>query len=284
MDDGTSNSSAEQSVDEGDLWLDEGTSSSQRHTNRRRAGMVLGVAACVALIGIPVGLLATSGSTPVPQASARHHVTVSGGVAKRSVLAALSATTDSGSFAFTYLLNESPYEDSTSIEGQSCSGPACPAAPVLQSTEVQGSGTIDTNPMAMAASAAISSNGVSGLQVGVRVDPTTVWEVGNADNGLTPESNDGGGNSLPGFAGLVEGTLGPREGAIAMLGMASPTGYLDLVQPAVTSAAEFRYGDGRRGGRDAVSADDRPRLPGYRTRYELRGTERHQRGDADPDW
>ena len=56
---------------------------------------------------------------------------------------------------------------------------------------------------------------------------------------MTPESNDAGGNSLPGFAGLVEGTLGPREGAIAMLGMASPTGYLDLVQPAVTSAAEL---------------------------------------------
>jgi hypothetical protein len=92
--------------------------------------------------------------------------------------------------------------------------------------------------MAMAASAAISSNGVSGLQVGVRVDPTTVWEVDYSDNGLTPEVNDTGGNDLPGFAGLVEGTLGPREGAVAMMGMASPTGYLDLVQPAVTSAAE----------------------------------------------
>ena len=103
---------------------------------------------------------------------------------------------------------------------------------------MQGSGTINTNPMAMAASAAISSNGVSGLQVGVRVDPTTVWEVGYTDNGLTPAANDGGGQDLPGFAGLVEGTLGPREGAVAMMGMASPTGYLDLVEPAVSSATE----------------------------------------------
>jgi hypothetical protein len=238
MDDGTSAPSAEQPSDEGDLWIDEGTGSPQSRTNRRRTGIVLGVAACMALIGVPVGLLAASGPEPVQQASAQRHVTVSEGLARRSVLAALSATTDSGNFAFTYQLNESPYQSSTAVEGPSCSGPTCPTTPVPQSTQVQGSGTINTNPMAMAASAAISSNGVSGLQVGVRVDPTTVWEVGYADNGLTPEANDAGGNDLPGFAGPVQGTLGPREGAVAMMGMASPTGYLDLVQPVVSSAAE----------------------------------------------
>jgi hypothetical protein len=245
MDDGTSAHGAEQPPDDGGLWFDEGTGSSRSRSNRRRVGVVLGVAACVALIGVPVGLLAASGPEPPPPASAQHHVTVSGGVAKRSVLAALSATTDSGNFAFTYELNESPYQNNVS-SGPDCSGPGCPTTPPLQSTEVQGSGTINTDPMAMAASAAISTNGVSGLQVGVRVDPTTVWEVGYTDNGLTPESTDNamspgtneGGNPLPGFAGLVEGTLGPREGPVAMMGMASPTGYLDLVQPAVTSATE----------------------------------------------
>jgi hypothetical protein len=65
-----------------------------------------------------------------------------------------------------------------------------------------------------------------------------VWEVSSTDNGLTPASNDGTGQLLSGFAGLVEGTLGKREGAVAMMGMASPTGFLDLVQPAVTGAAE----------------------------------------------
>ena len=65
-----------------------------------------------------------------------------------------------------------------------------------------------------------------------------MWEVSNTDNGLTPQSNDAGGSPLAGFAGLVEGTLGPREGAVAMMGMASPTGYLDLEQPAVTGASE----------------------------------------------
>ena len=107
-----------------------------------------------------------------------------------------------------------------------------------QDNATQGSGIINTNPMAMAASADISQGGGGGLQVGVRVDPTTVWEVGVTDNGLTPQNSDEIGQPLPGFAGLTEGTLGSREGAVAMMGMASPTGYLDLVQPAISGAAE----------------------------------------------
>lgn len=236
MDDGTSPSGAERPSDEADLWLEEGAAASRTGSRRRRTGLVLAVAACVALIGVPVGLLAASGPQPAPQASPPHHVTVSGGLAKRSVLAALSATTDSGSFAFTYQLNESPYQSSTA--GLGCLANSCSPGAVAQSTEVQGSGTINTDPMAMAASAAISSNGVSGLQVGVRVDPTTVWEVAYTDNGLTPAASDGSGQDLPGFAGLVESALGQRAGAVAMMGMASPTGYLDLGEPAVSSATE----------------------------------------------
>ncbi|HEX4127355.1 MAG TPA: hypothetical protein VHX67_07235, partial [Acidimicrobiales bacterium] len=238
MDDGTLAHGADQTSDGGGLWIDEGPGSARIHANRRRAGIVLGVAASVALIGVPIGLLAAAGPGPATQSARQHHVTVSGGLAKRSVLAALSATTDSGNFAFTYQLNETPYTNNSSQGSLSCAGPACPTTPTMQSTEVQGSGTIDTDPMAMAASAAISSNGVSGLQVGVRVDSTTVWEVSDSDNGLTPEDSEGGGSALAGFAGLVESTLGQREGAVAMMGMASPTGYLDLEQPAVTSATE----------------------------------------------
>jgi hypothetical protein len=239
MDDGTSARSTGSPTDEGGLFIDEGAGPAGAHSKRRRAGVVLAVAACVALIGIPVGLLAASGPAPSTRSADQHHVTVSGGQAKRSVLAALSATTDSGSFAFTYQLSETPYAVSAAPGAFSCAGPACPTSPALQSTDVQGSGTIDTNPMAMAASADISTNGVPGLQVGVRVDPTTVWEVSASDNGLTPlDKNAGGGSPLAGFAGLVDGTLGQREGAVAMMGMASPTGYLDLEEPAVTSATQ----------------------------------------------
>ena len=66
-----------------------------------------------------------------------------------------------------------------------------------------------------------------------------------------------------------------------MMGMASPTGYLDLVQPAVTSADRSGDVDGRRGGRDPVPVDDRPRLTGHGSRHELRGAERDQRGDPE---
>ena len=85
--------------------------------------------------------------------------------------------------------------------------PGClggPAGP--QSTVVQGTGTINTDPMAMAASAALSSNGVSSLQVGVRVDPTTVWEVSEYRQRTRPRSpTTGAGNPCPDFAGLRKG-------------------------------------------------------------------------------
>lgn len=217
MDDGVSDRPAGHPSDDGGLWIDEGSGSARARANRRRIGVLVGIAACVALVGVPVGLLATSGPAPTSPSSAHH---VSDGVARHSVLAALSATTDSGSFAFSYQLGETPPQ-------------------VVHSTTVEGSGTINTNPTAMAASANLSSNGVPSLAVGVRVDSTRVWEVSNTDNGLTPAASDiGSGQLLSSFAGLVEGTLGQRVGAVAMMGMASPTGYLDLVEPAVSSTTE----------------------------------------------
>jgi hypothetical protein len=248
--------------DQEGLWLDEGKPGGYPHKTARRAWLAAGAAACLVVIGIPVGLLAMgdSGSGSPHQTSQKNAVVHLGdGPAKRSVLAALSATTDSGNFSFSYELTEAPGTATTTTTAP------CPTAfgsspagePVSENSSggitnsvgecgeavspdnvVQGSGIINTNPMAMAASADISQGGTGGMQVGVRVDPTTVWEVGSSDNGLIPQSDDGTGQSLPGFAGLTEGTLGSREGAVAMMGMASPTGYLDLVQPAITGATE----------------------------------------------
>jgi hypothetical protein len=250
-------------ADQEGLWLDEGKTGGHPKRTARRAWLSLGTAACLVVIGIPVGLLITGGSgsgSPhhAPHKSAAVHL--GDGPAKQSVLAALSATTDAGTFAFSYDLSEAP---GTSTTTTTTTTPPCPivvgpatgeptgaasssgitnsvgecgeAVSQPQNVAVQGSGIINTNPMAMAASADISPGA---LQVGVRVDPTTVWEVGNTDNGLTPQSIDGTGQPLPDFAGLTEGTLGSREGAVAMMGMASPTGYLDLVQPAISGAAE----------------------------------------------
>jgi hypothetical protein len=241
------------------LWLDEGKPGRYSNKTARRAWLAVGAAACLVVVGIPVGLLVTGGSGSGSPHQTSHKsavVHLGDGPAKRSVLAALSATTDSGNFSFNYELGETPGTATSTptscptIVGPSVNGePVSPNSGITNSVGecgeampaddvVQGSGIINTNPMAMAASADISQGGSSGLQVGVRVDPTTVWEVGSSDNGLIPQSNDGPGQSLPGFAGLTEGTLGSREGAVAMMGMASPTGYLDLVQPAISGAAE----------------------------------------------
>jgi hypothetical protein len=239
------------------LWLDEGARSRPRSGGSRRAWVTVGAAACLLVVGLPVGLLVASGSSPTtsshrPPPHPNVAIRLGDGPAKQSALAALSATTDSGNFSFSYVLSESPGTATTTTT----TVPICPngveGGPPIScgveiggagntNTTVQGSGTINTNPMAMAVSAQISQNGGSdGLDVGVRVDPTTVWEVGNTDNGLTPQGgvNYGTGQPLPDFAGITEGTLGNREGAVAMMGMASPTGYLDLVQPAVSGAAQ----------------------------------------------
>jgi hypothetical protein len=105
---------------------------------------------------------------------------------------------------------------------------------------VKGSGVINTNPMGMVASANIGG----GLDVTVRVDNTDVYEEGTGDTGLAPLASDASasGTSMPEFASITEGTLGNREGAVAMMGMASPTGYLDLIQPAIDAAAKTGTG------------------------------------------
>ena len=242
MEDGTSAHGAEQPSDEGGLWIDEGSSPPGARSNRRRAGIVArggGVCGAHRCPRRASGRLRTRNR---PRSASRNKHPRHG---ERRCGEAVGPRRPERHDGLGELRLHVPAEriavpEQRGPEQRACNGPGCPTAPDPQTTEVQGSGTINTNPMAMAASAAISTNGVSGLQVGVRVDPTTVWEVGYADNGLTPVSSDAGagGSPLAGFAGLVEGTLGSREGPVAMMGMASPTGYLDLVQPAVTSATE----------------------------------------------
>ena len=116
-----------------------------------------------------------------------------------------------------------------------CSGPPEAANPL-----VQGGGVINTNPLGMVASANIGN----GLDVSVRVDGTDVYEGASSDTGLAPQASDASasGTSIPGFASITESTLGEREGAVAMMGMASPTGYLDLIQPAISAAAKTGTG------------------------------------------
>jgi hypothetical protein len=113
------------------------------------------------------------------------------------------------------------------------------AASSEPNVSVTGTGTVNTDPFAMLAVSNVSSVG----KVTIRDDGTNIWEFLGADNGLAPGSSDTGpGQSLPGFAGLVESTLGPRQGALAMGGLASPTGYLDLDQSMIAAADQTGTG------------------------------------------
>jgi hypothetical protein len=118
--------------------------------------------------------------------------------------------------------------------GGSVGGPSTSATSVTT-----GHGTIDTDPFGM-----VAVSNVAGLgQITLRDNGTNVWEFGGADYGLAPGSSETGpGASLSGFASLVEGTLGPRQGALAMGGLSSPTGYLDLDQSMISGANQTGTG------------------------------------------
>lgn len=260
--------------DEGGLWIDEGSGPSRSRTNRNRIGLVVAVAACAALVGVPVGLLATSGpgtsSTRSPSAS---HVTNS--AAKQAVLSALSATTSSGNFNVAYQFDPPTAPTVATTTTTTTTMPVChtisipssgvgvlggsganavpPPGPGTETVcsgevgtatsqpnvSVTGTGTVDTDPFAMLAVSNVSNVG----KVTIRDDGTNIWEFLGTDSGLAPGPSDTGpGQSLPGFAGLVESTLGPRQGALAMGGLASPTGYLDLDQNMISAADQTGTG------------------------------------------
>ncbi len=297
-------------VAENGLWLEEDSRGAPKGVPVwRRVGVVAAVAVVLVVVAVPVALVA-AGSPTKPAAAHRPAPVprLGNGPAEHQVLSALSATTDSGSFDFSYAISSTPPHSTTpAAKRKICTqirmlmpigkqampigkqnGPAavvggasystgaagsismgtqapvdiagtgtipvtapkgyrfktervCNVPPAPANPLVTGNGVINTNPLAMVASADIGN----GLNVTVRVDDTDVYELSSGDSGLAPLPTDrsAAGTSLPQFAGITEGTLGSREGAVAMMGMASPTGYLDLIQPAIDAAARTGTGN-----------------------------------------
>ncbi len=223
-----------------DLWLDEGEvaagggRSGWRPSQIRRAGVAAAAVACLAVVGVPVGLALSSGGGQAalpPSHQHGHGDRLPQSPAEQQVLAALSTTTDAGNFQFTYLLGETR----TSGNSGNCTSGGSGGRLCMQGdvgTKVTGNGTADTAPTALLAT--------TSLGITVRADGTTVWE--DAGTGLTPSATTGSGDSLPSFASLAEDTIGNDVGGVAMLAMASPTGFLDLDQAAVTGAEPFGSG------------------------------------------
>ena len=255
------------------LWFEDPPGGSSRRANRRRMWVVVASVACIAALAVPVAVaLSSSGPTAKPTKTASSHVTR--GVAERQLISALSATTSSGSFNVTYEFDPAtpPTVTTTTTRhkrphARSSSSPPADGVPSGRSQEVRlrralqtsevctggsvggpspsessvttGHGTIDTDPFAM-----VAVSNVPGLgQITLRDNGTDVWEFGGADYGLAPGSSETGpGASLSGFASLVEGTLGARQGALAMGGLATPTGYLDLDQSMISGANQTGTG------------------------------------------
>jgi hypothetical protein len=104
-------------------------------------------------------------------------------------------------------------------------------------TPVTGTGVGNIDPKATLVNATVGG----GLTVSLRVDSTTLYEDLSAlQTSLAPppDQANAAGQAISDFAGITEGTIGRREGAIAMIGLASPTGYLDLYQQDINGASQ----------------------------------------------
>ena len=208
-------------------------------TLRAHLATVVVVVIGAVIVAIPITWVATSSSSP------RNDRSPQVGNAVHRVVNALSATVDSGSYNFTSV--EDPVVPAPTTTTTACPAAGvdavppgkfvCGSAPVGLSITAQG--TVDTHPFAMVADSNVPGIGPTTL----RDDGNDVWEYGGGDYGLVPGSSDAGpGAPLSGFSSSVEGTLGPRQGALAMMGLASPTGYLTLEQNAISAANQIGTG------------------------------------------
>lgn len=227
-------------------------------SKRRAAVLVAASVLLLAAVGASVGILVSgssrsgNGTPEASKSSDSHSGNASSAAARLRVVSALGATTAAGNWDISYSYSEVPGTDTTTttIPAVTCPTTApvtnCVGVEVGQPPEnvtVTGSGTIDVNPKAMVTNADPSNFG----EVILRINSNTVWELGSDDGGgLAPSPSSvaeaGSGDSLSEFSGLVEGTLGTREGAIAMLGIGSPTGYLELDEEAISSVAATGQG------------------------------------------
>jgi len=184
-------------------------------TRRRRARRLAAALLIGALVGATVVVVSRLSNDShdrqrrVTSGPGRDATTVGNDQARLDVLSALGTTTGAGSFKLHSTLTESSGTGLTIVADS----------------------TVNVDPIAMVATA-----NVGGSAITTRVNGTDVWEAGGADYGL-PDGATGPGAPLSQFASLVTGTLGPRQGAVAMSSLASPTGYLDLAEQEITAAS-----------------------------------------------
>jgi hypothetical protein len=184
-----------------------------------KSAVALGAAAVLAIIAIP--LLANLGGDSPRQTDRR----VTDDNALLAVRAAVGNTIASGSY---------DTEFDTHTTHPNTMAPTCPAGATTcrmagsdSTFDSSGHGTVNLDPFI--SRVVTSSNSSYGPRT-LYVTSTSVWlnagTAGGAEYG-TPLSS---------FASAVEGALGPSNGALAMIGLASPGGALNLEQAAIADA------------------------------------------------
>ncbi len=252
------------------LWFDDPPGGTSRPAKRRRVWVVVASVACIAALAVPVTVaLSSSGPSAKPAKTAAPHLTR--GVAERQVISALSATTSSGSFNVSYEFD--PPTPPTVTTTTTTAVPTCHVIVVSPGTAwraaplgglacgraLDGRGMLRSQhrrgPTPNSPHHGPRNDRHRPLRDGRRVERARArkdhpsrqrhrrlgvrWCRLRARPGI---SETGPGASLSGFAGLVEGTLGARQGALAMGGLSSPTGYLDLDQSMITGADQTGTG------------------------------------------
>ncbi len=192
-------------------------STRDRRFGKRRA-VVAGLAVTAAIVAVPL-LIGRGGDS-------------SGGVGRPvgkddaliAVRAAVGKMVASGSYETDF---ETHSTQPTVPAPQLCPPNASCSGPSGASTfDTRGHGIVNFDPYI--------SRSVTDTSVGPRtlyVTSTTVW-LSSGDAGGTIVS----GVPLSSFASTVEGSLGPSEGALAMIALASPGGSLNLEEEAVADA------------------------------------------------
>jgi hypothetical protein len=260
--------------DDDGAFLDEKPSPLSRRPSRRPLILVAASVLLLAAVGVSVGLVVAGTGTPGSGPHQSSNTDASG--ARARVVSALGATTAAGNWNITYSYTQVPGRSSATTTtvpaamtcptttppsagtGSGCAVLVVPgaSAPDDESVTVTGTGVIDVNPKAMVTTADPSDFGT----VIILLDSSELWELGTDDGGgLSPGSAVGStsGQAISGFASLVESTLGAREGAVAMLGIASPTGYLVLDEQEITGVTPAGQGtvDGKPVTEYQVAAD-----------------------------
>jgi hypothetical protein len=202
--------------------------SERASSSRSRRGLLVGLVVVLAAAAIPViSALDDGGNGKGP---------VVKGDATASVRAAVGTTLAAGSYEMDFTMQSTPATDA-GPQSQPCAvdpadGPTLPSGPgrvVMLCTppsprgssgfQSSGHAIVNFDPYVMT----VTSNTSAGNGITIFVNATTVWQGSNA----VP---------LPEFASTVEGALGQGQGAVAMLGLASKGGYLNLEQEAVAGA------------------------------------------------